>query len=158
VAVKLHPLLREDLVLAPLKGRGRDDVIREMAEHLQSRADAAPGADIATKLLEREGLGTTAIGGGVAIPHCKVGGLKAPVLALGVSREGVAFESPDGKSTHVVFLVVSPLENPNVNLRFLAAIAKLVRKSGGLASKLMRASTPGEAIQAIREEEERAHA
>lgn len=156
--MKLHPLLTEDLVLAPLKGRSRDDVIREMAERLQSRTDAGPGVDLTTKLLERERLGTTAIGGGIAIPHCKVGGLKAPFLVLGVSQEGVAFESLDGKSTHVVFLVVSPLENPNVNLSLLAAISKFVRKSRGLASKLMRASSPAEAIRAVREEEERAHA
>jgi PTS system nitrogen regulatory IIA component len=156
--VKLHSLLDEDLVLAPLKGRNRDDVIREMVEHLRSRTDAASGEDIAGKLLEREGLGTTAIGGGIAIPHCKVGGLKAPVLVLGLSREGVSFESVDGKAAHVVFLVVSPLEHPNVNLRVLAAIAKLARRSGALASKLMKAPTAGEAIRVLREEEERAHA
>jgi len=155
--VKLHSLLDEDLVLAPLKGRSRDDVLTEMVECLRHRTGAASGEDLLGKLLEREGLGTTAIGGGVAIPHCKVGGLKAPVLALGLSREGVAFDSVDGKDAHVIFLVVSPLEHPNTNLRLLASIAKLIRKSGTLSMKLLKAPTAREAIRVLREEEERAH-
>jgi PTS system nitrogen regulatory IIA component len=155
--MKLHPFLDEDLVLAPLKSRSRDDVLREMVERLPQRTVAASGEDLLGKLLEREKLGTTAIGGGIAIPHCKVGGLKAPVLALGLSREGVAFDSVDGKDTHVIFLVVSPLEHPNTNLRLLASIAKLVRRSGALSMKLLKAPTAGEAIRVLREEEEKAH-
>jgi PTS system nitrogen regulatory IIA component len=155
--VKLHSLLAEDLVLTPLKGRLRDDVLREMVERFARRTAVASGGDLLGKLLEREKLGTTAIGGGVAIPHCKVGGLKAPVLVLGLSREGVAFDSVDGKEAHVIFLVVSPLEHPNTNLRLLASIAKLVRKSGTLTTKLLKASNAGEAIRVLREEEDRAH-
>jgi PTS system nitrogen regulatory IIA component len=155
--MKLHPFLDEDLVLAPLKSRSRDDVLREMVERLPQRTVAASGEDLLGKLLEREKLGTTAIGGGIAIPHCKVGGLKAPVLVLGLSHEGVAFDSVDGKDTHVIFLVVSPLEHPNTNLRLLASIAKLVRRSGALSMKLLKAPTAGEAIRVLREEEEKAH-
>jgi PTS system nitrogen regulatory IIA component len=156
--MKIHPLLSEDLVLPGLKGRNRDDVLREMVERLRERANAAAGEDLFEKLLAREKLGTTAIGGGVAIPHCKVGGLKAPVLALGLSRRGVDFQSLDGRATHIIFLILSPLENPGVNLRVLASIAKLLRKSGTLAPKLVKAPTAGDALRALREEEDRAHA
>jgi len=154
--VKLHKLLREDMVLARLGGRTREDVLREMAEHVRARAALDEG--LHERLLAREELGTTAIGGGVAIPHCKAPGLKAPVLALGLSPEGVPFSSVDGRDTHVVFLVVSPLENPSVNLRVLASIAKLVRKSGDLAGKLLKAATSGEVVRVLGEEEDRAHA
>lgn len=155
--MKLHKLLGEDMVLARLQGRTRDDVLREMAEHVRARAGLDDG--LHERLLAREALGTTAIGGGVAIPHCRAAGLMGPVLALGLSREGVPFSALDGRDTHVVFLLVSPLENPAVNIRVLASIAKLVRKSGGLAAKLARAVTAGEALRVLREEEEeRAHA
>jgi len=156
--MKLHPLLSEDLVLPRLKGRDRDGILREMVVHLRGRVDADPGDDLLEKLLAREKLGTTAIGGGVAIPHCKVGGLKAPVLLLGLSRRGVDFQSLDGRATHIIFLVLSPLENPGVNLRVLASIAKLLRKSGTLASKLVKAPTAEDALRTLREEEDRAHA
>ena len=154
--MKLHKLLGEDMVLAPLQGRTREDVLREMAEHVRSRAGLDDG--LHDRLLAREALGTTAIGHGVAIPHCRAAGLKAPVLALGLSRDGVPFSSVDGQDAHVVFLVVSPLENPAVNIRILASIAKLVRKSAGLVAKLLKAATPGEALGVLREEEDRAHA
>jgi PTS system nitrogen regulatory IIA component len=156
--VKLHSLLNEDLVLAPLRGRTRDDVLREMVEHFEGLKGPVPGEDLLGKLLAREGLGTTAIGGGVAIPHCKVGGLKSPVLVLGVSPAGVSFRSVDGEDAHIIFLVVSPLEHPNVNLRVLAAIAKLVRKSRTLAPRLMKAPSAADALRTLREEEEAVHA
>ncbi|MEN6311540.1 MAG: PTS sugar transporter subunit IIA, partial [Acidobacteriota bacterium] len=145
------------LVVVPLAGRSRDEVLREMVDRLRS-CHAADGQDILAKLLEREGLGTTAIAGGVAVPHCKIAGLKAPVLALGVSRQGVAFQSIDGKSTHVIFLIVSPLEQPNVNLRLLASIAGLVRKSEVLPVRLRNAATAGEALRVLHEEEDGHHA
>ncbi len=155
--MKLHSLLAEDLVLTPLRGRSKDDILREMVERLSLRPGVFFGEDLLGKLLEREKLGTTAIGAGVAIPHCKVGGLKAPVLVLGLSREGVAFDAVDGKEVHVIFLAVSPLENPNTNLGLLASIAKLVRRSRALSAKLLKAPNAGEAIRVLREEEDKVH-
>jgi PTS system nitrogen regulatory IIA component len=152
--MRLHPLLSEDMVLPHLEGRSRDDVLREMADHIRYRKGPAVDEDLFEKLLAREGLGTTAIGRGVAIPHCKVNGLRNPILALGLSPEGIPFRSVDGENAHVIFLVVSPLDHPNVNLRILAAIAKLVRKSGDLARKLLGAPTSQDVLRTLREEEE----
>jgi PTS system nitrogen regulatory IIA component len=156
--MRLHSLLTDDLVLAELRGRDRESVLNEMVEHLRGLGDIGPEDDLLGKLLAREALGTTAIGGGIAIPHCRLSGLKAPVLLLGLSRGGVSFESVDGGDTHVIFLLVSPLESPNVNLRVLASIAKLSRRSRTLAAKLLRAPTVGEALRVLREEEDGGHA
>ncbi len=154
--MKLHKLLGEDMVLVRLEGRTRDDILREMAEHVRVRAGLDDG--LHERLLAREALGTTAIGGGVAIPHCRAAGLKAPVLALGLSRDGVPFASVDGGATHVVFLLVSPVENPAANLRVLASIAKLVRKANGLVDRLVGAATAGDALRLLREAEDGGHA
>lgn len=156
--MRLHSLLTDDLVLAELRGRDRESVLNEMVEYLRSRGGFDPDDDLLGKLLAREALGTTAIGGGIAIPHCRLSGLKAPVLLLGLSRGGVSFESVDGGDTHVIFLLVSPLESPNVSLRVLASIAKLSRRSRTLAAKLLRAPTAGEALRVLREEEGGGHA
>jgi PTS system nitrogen regulatory IIA component len=156
--VKLHSLLTEGMVLARLRGRSREAVLEEMVEHLRGRKGSSFGDDLLEKLLAREGLGTTAIGGGIAIPHCKVESLKAPVLVLGMSQDGVSFGSVDGEDTHVIFLLISPLENPNVNLRVLAAIAKLARRSRTLTGKLLQAPTTAGVLEVLREEEDGAHA
>lgn len=156
--VKIHALLDEGLIVPRLEAGDRAGVLREMSKKLEARY--APGLDgtLLDKLLKREELGTTAIGKGVAVPHCRAKGLKVPALLLGLSPEGVAFEAVDGKPSHVFFLLVSPEDNPGAGLRLLAAIAGLVRRSRSLSSKLVKAPTAAEIIEALRAEEEKARA
>jgi PTS system nitrogen regulatory IIA component len=156
--MKLHALLDDGLILPRLEARDRTGVLREMAARLEARH--APGLDdtLLDKLLKREELGTTAIGKGVAVPHCRAKGLKVPALLLGLSPDGVAFDAVDGKPSHVFFLLVSPEDNPGAGLRLLAAIAGLVRRSRGLSSKLIKAPTPEAIIGALRAEEEKPRA
>jgi PTS system nitrogen regulatory IIA component len=153
--VKLHALLEEDLILSRLQARDRAGVLREMAGALSSRRAGEIDADLLDKLLKREELGTTAIGNGVAVPHCRAKGVKSPALLLGLSREGVAFEAIDGKLSHVFFLLVSPEDNPGSGLRLLAAIAALTRTSKSLASKLLKASSAVDVLKVLRAEEEK---
>jgi len=156
--MKLHALLDDGLVLPRLEAHDRTGVLREMAARLEARH--APGLDdsLLDKLLKREELGTTAIGKGVAVPHCRAKGLKVPALLLGLSPDGVAFDAVDGKPSHVFFLLVSPEDNPGAGLRLLAAIAGLVRRSRGLSSKLIKAPTPEAIIGVLRAEEEKPRA
>jgi len=156
--VKLHSLLDEDLVLFRLEARDRDGILREMSAALEARHKAVLGGGLLDKLLRREGLGTTAIGHGVAIPHCRTKALKSPVLLLGLSKEGVHFEAVDGKLSHVFFLLVSPEDNPGAGLRLLAAIAALTRKCRMLASKLLKAATAAAVLKTLRAEEEKTRA
>jgi PTS system nitrogen regulatory IIA component len=153
--VKLHALLEEDLILSRLQARDRAGVLREMAGALSSRRAGEMDVDLLDKLLKREDLGTTAIGNGVAVPHCRAKGIKSPALLLGLSREGVAFEAVDGKLSHVFFLLVSPEDNPGSGLRLLAAIAALTRTSRSLASKLLKAPTAVDVLKVLRAEEEK---
>jgi len=112
-------------------------------------------AGLLDKLLERERLGSTAIGGGWAIPHGKVEGLAVPVVVLGVSPWGVDFAAPDGKLCRGFVLAVSAAETPGQNLRILAATAQLLRRSKDLLPRIAAAGTRREILALIREEEER---
>jgi len=153
--VTLHSLLDESLVLHRLAARDREGILREMSANLEARHGSVLGGALLDSLLKREDLGTTAIGRGVAIPHCRTKGLKSPILLLGLSREGVPFEAVDGKPTHVFFLLVSPEDNPSAGLRILAAIATLTRKSRTLAAKLLKAPTGVDVLNILRVEEEK---
>jgi len=155
---KLHTLLDDSSILPRLEARDRAGVLRELSERLESLYSPDLDGTLLDKLLKREELGTTAIGKGVAVPHCRAKGIKAPALLLGLSPDGVAFEAVDGKLSHVFFLLVSPEDNPGAGLRLLAAIAGLTRKSRSLASKLLKAPTAGEVIEALRAEEDKPHA
>jgi mannitol/fructose-specific phosphotransferase system IIA component (Ntr-type) len=154
--MKLHALLDETLVLPRLEARDREGVLREMAGTLTGRQGGGFEGDLLDKLLRREEMGTTAIGHGVAVPHCRAAGLKAPALLLGLSREGVPFAAVDGELSHVFFLLVSPEDNPGAGLRLLAAIAALTKTSRTLASKLVKAPTAADVLNVLRAEEEKA--
>lgn len=153
--MKLHSLLAEDLVLLDLKSRSREDVLREMVGHLKTKNRITKDKDLYEKLIQREKLGSTAIGDGVAIPHCKLKGIKAPLFLLGVSKQGVSFDSLDGKPSHIFFVVISSPDNPGMNLQALAAIAKLVRKAAALPRRILEAKSSKAAIEIVREEEEK---
>jgi PTS system nitrogen regulatory IIA component len=155
--VKIHTLLDEGLVLPRLAARDRPGVLREMSERLEARVPGLDGT-LLERLLKREELGTTAIGKGVAVPHCRAQGIKMPALLLGLAPEGVAFEAVDGKPSCVFFLLVSPEDNPGSGLRVLAAIAGLVRRSRSLTAKLLKPQTASGVIEALRAEEERVRA
>jgi PTS system fructose-specific IIA component/PTS system nitrogen regulatory IIA component len=77
--------------------------------------------------LNREELGSTGIGRGVAVPHTKHGSVEQLVGTVGVSREGVDFDSLDGEKVFVLFLLVSPLDRPGDHLRALENISRQLR-------------------------------
>jgi mannitol/fructose-specific phosphotransferase system IIA component (Ntr-type) len=153
--VKIHTLLAENLVMPALVSQGRDAVLREMVDFLKEKGIITRDQELYERLIQREKLGSTAIGDGIAIPHCKLKEVKNPLVAVAISRKGTDFESIDGKPTHIFFLVVSHPDNPSLNLQILAAIAQLVRKSASLPKKILGAKGARRVIEVIREEEEK---
>jgi mannitol/fructose-specific phosphotransferase system IIA component (Ntr-type) len=153
-SLKVHPLLDEGLILPRLKASDRDGALREMAEVLESHLKGCQAGAIFEKLVQRENLGSTAVGEGYAIPHCKVKSLGSPAVLLAVSPAGLDFGAADGVPTHVFFLTASPAENPGQSLQVLAAVAQLIRRSPQLLKRIRRARSGREIIEAVREEEE----
>jgi len=153
--LKIQNLLVHDMILLGLESKEREDVLREIVGFLKKRNRIAREKDLYEKLIQREKLGSTAIGGGVAIPHCKLKGIKDPVVMLAISKSGVNFHSLDGKPSHLFFLVASSPDNPSLNLQILAAIAHLVRKANSLLKKVLEAENVPEILDIIREEEEK---
>jgi len=143
------------MILLGLESREREEAMKEMIAFLKKRNRITKEKDLYEKLLQREELGSTAIGEGVAIPHCKMKGIKEPVVMLAVSERGVNFHSIDGKPSHLFFLVVSSPDNPSLNLQILAAIAHLVRKANSLLKKILEAKSVPDILAIIREEEEK---
>lgn len=153
--MKIHTLLTEDMIIPEVLSQERDAALEEMVRHLKRKDRVRNDKELYEKLLQREKLGSTAIGSGIAIPHCKLKEAESPILALAVSKKGVRFEALDGKPTHLFFLVVSSPENPGQNLQILASIAHFVRKAGSLPKRIMAAKNPRKILEIIREEEER---
>ena len=113
-------------VLENLEVETKPEAIRAMVESLGNHG-AIPAAledELAAAVLKREGLGTTGIGAGVAIPHTKYPGLPRVVATLAYSRSGVEFDSLDGERVHLICLLISPSERPADHLLALQAISR----------------------------------
>ncbi len=154
--MRVYRLLTPERVLLNLKTKGVEDTLREISNFMEEKGIVSNGEELYRKLLDREKLGSTALPGGIAVPHCKLAELKEPQLTVAISPEGVDFNSSDGKLTHVFFTAVSPVDLPNLHLQILAAIAKLARYGKKrLIERLIAAKDEREVLQIIEEEENR---
>jgi len=77
--------------------------------------------------MAREALGSTAIGQGIAIPHGKCDCIKKLVGCLGVSKEGIKFDSLDGEPAYIFFLLIAPVDSAGPHLKALARISRLLK-------------------------------
>ncbi len=118
--------LRPSLILANILGTDKDSVLREFSRAISLETNIKED-HIYDSLREREMLGSTAIGEGIAIPHGKVNGLTEPVIAVGVSQKGVPFDALDGKNVHLFVVILTPSSEDTVHLNLLARLARILR-------------------------------
>lgn len=151
--MKLTEVLTEDLVKMDLEARTRDGAIRELVQLLSGRGKIAPAdlESVANTVLEREHLGSTAIGRGVAIPHAKTPAVHEFVAAFGRSRAGIDFSAVDGEPVHLVFILISPPDSQRAHLKALAHISRLLSKQD-LRAHIMAAKSPAEIIRLLSDE------
>lgn len=153
--MKLHNLLMRDMIIPELESQGTEGVLKEIVIFLKKKKKISKEKELYEKLIQREKLGSTAIGEGVAIPHCKIKGVKNSIVLLAISKKGVDFHSLDGKPSYIFFLVVTSPDNPSVNLQILAAIAHLVRKANSLVKKILTAKNISAILDIVHTEEEK---
>jgi nitrogen PTS system EIIA component len=125
--VALDSLIGPELIFPELQGSDRPTVLQDLAERIAGLGLVRDADALYQKLWEREQLGSTGIGSGVAIPHCKMKGLERAVLAVGLLRKGVDFGAVDDEPVRVLFLLVSPNDSPAEHLQALAAISRWVK-------------------------------
>jgi PTS system nitrogen regulatory IIA component len=150
--VKISDLLQDDLVIEEIKATDKIGVIREFAGLLQAAGRVKDAEALVRVLLERESLGSTGIGDGVAIPHGKMGVINDMVVAFGRSSQGVDFHSLDAKPVHLFFLLVTPNDKPGDHLKALARISRIL-KNPVLRENLKRTSDRQELKRLISEED-----
>lgn len=120
-------MLKSEYILEELKATNKRDVLAELIGVIAKRASACDPEAMLRIFLEREQLGSTGIGDGIAIPHGKLAGLDATVVAFGRSRKGVAFEALDGKPVHLFFLLAAPENSAGLHLKALAKISRMLK-------------------------------
>jgi PTS system nitrogen regulatory IIA component len=145
-------LLQDVLVIEEIKATDKIGVIREFAGILQATGRVTDAEALVRVLLERESLGSTGIGDGVAIPHGKLSFISNMVVAFGKSSRGVDFQSLDAKPVYLFFLLVTPDNKPGDQLKALARISRIL-KNPVLRENLKRTSDRQELKRLIYEED-----
>jgi nitrogen PTS system EIIA component len=123
----LREFLSKDLLLPDLQARNKREVLAELVSALARKWPDFDAGTAFRVLRDRESLGSTGIGDGVAIPHGKLEGLERIVLVVGRSLSGVDFDALDHKPCHIFFMVLAPEQVAGMHLRILASITRLLK-------------------------------
>jgi PTS system nitrogen regulatory IIA component len=151
--MKLSEIIEEEDIISDLKASDKKSVLEELAEVISNHEPSINKKDIVKVLVERERLGTTGIGDGVAIPHGKLNGVKQPLISFGRSKKGMDFDAMDGQPAYLFFLLIAPENSSGIHLEILARIAKILKNSA-FRKKLMEADTRKECYQTIIQNDE----
>lgn len=127
--MKISELLNPQAVIAELQATDKREALEELTDTLLSLVPELDRSRVLAVLCEREKLGSTGIGDGVAIPHGKITGLSSLQLVFARSSKGVDFESMDGQRAQLFFLLIAPEGAVGVHLKTLARISKLLKDS-----------------------------
>ncbi|MBL8848749.1 MAG: cation:proton antiporter [Planctomycetaceae bacterium] len=123
---RLLEAFSQRLFLRDLSARSRREAIHELV--IAACQSAGLDADsIEFSAWEREQTAATGIGNGVALPHARVSGLGAPLVAVGLSEAGIDFDAPDGEPAHAIFLILTPREEPNAQLQLASELSRKFR-------------------------------
>ena len=152
--MKIAEVLTPERILPNLCGQDKPQILTELATCLTVDQREINLSALKAVLAERERLGSTAIGDGIAIPHGKISGVKQIVGVFGRCAKGVDFDSLDGNPTHLFFLLVAPEDSASLHLKALARVSRLLRDNS-FRDQLLSAAEASEIYRLILEEDDR---
>jgi len=150
--MKFADFVNNGAIRANLESDDKEGVIRELAKSLVESNEISEDAfeSIVKAILKREELGSTGIGRGIAVPHTKHPSVDQLVGTVGVSQEGVDFNSLDGEKVQLFILLISPPDRPGDHLRALENISRQLRDE--TFCRFLKQSKTAEDIQQLLDE------
>ena len=152
--MKITELMNKDLIIPMLVAKTKKEALKELVDCVVRKESKVDSTELLRVLLEREELGSTGIGDGIAIPHGKIKKIENLIVSFGRSLDGVDFQSMDGKPTHIIFLLIAPETSAGIHLKALARISRLLKDSSFRRS-IMGATTSQEIYDIIAQEDEK---
>ena len=148
--MKLNKYIVPSCIIVGLSADDKWQAIDKLLNGLADAGAVQDRAQVREDLFAREKKMSTGMEGGLALPHAKSDGAKTLAVAVGISSEGIDFDSLDGNPAHVLFLVVSRKDISGPHIQCLAEIARLYR-DGACRRRLLRSSRPEDVIKALAE-------
>lgn len=153
--MKIQDLLRKDVMLLDLQETEKTAVIEEMIQSLVDHGYVTDFETFKEGILAREGLTSTGLGDGIAMPHSKNSAVKEATVLFAKSNKGVDYESLDGQPTDLFFMIAAPEGANDTHLAALAELSQYLMKDG-FADKLRKVSSPDEVIALFDQASEKA--
>jgi len=151
--MQITDMFKKEYIIEELKANSKRAVLGELSEIFTRYHTGIQNESMVEVLLDREKLGSTGIGDGIAIPHGKLKGLDSLVISFGRSREGIDFDAIDGKPVHIFFLLMAPESSTGQHLKALAKISRML-KDQEFRNSLMSAKNAEELYRKIAEKDE----
>jgi fructose-specific phosphotransferase system IIA component len=148
--MSIQELLTDSLIKSDLRGENKYQVIEELLDLLVAEHKITDKETCLKDLYEREQYLSTGLENGLAIPHAKTVATGDLLISFGISRQGLDFNSLDGKPAHFIFLVVSPRDVAGPHIQILAQISRNF-KDDNLPDRLMNAGTNKEILKIVNE-------
>jgi len=139
---------KKSFILKELRSSCKTAVLAEMVQPLTAGNGGVDRESVVNVLLEREKMGSTGIGDGIAIPHGKMSGVESMRVGFGRSAGGIDFDALDGKPVHLFFLLLAPEASSGSHLRALAKISRML-KDNDFKNALMKAESDDDIYQII---------
>ncbi len=146
--VNLSAILKKKYIGPSLKGANKKEILTELVGLITESGKIKDEKAFLKSVLDREKLGSTGIGNGVAMPHAKSEAVRSCILAFGRVESGIDFGALDGEKTFLFFLLASPKDEVGSHLKIMARIAHLINDKF-IVDSLKRAKTQDEILRII---------
>lgn len=151
----LGDLIKPEAIYAPVRAKNKKQALQELSEKA-AKLTGLQARDILETLMQREHLGSTGVGRGIAIPHGRVRGLKKIVTLFARLAEPIPFDALDDEPVDLIFLLLAPEDAGADHLKALARISRLLRNQGSIEK--LRGAQDKAAIYAVLMEPATSHA
>jgi PTS system nitrogen regulatory IIA component len=152
--MKILDILAPNAIIPAMRATTKSEALQELATLLATLHPEIDGVRLFQVLMDREALGSTAIGEGIAIPHGKMPGVTNVIAAFGRSPDGLPFDSLDGNPTRLFFVLVAPEDSAGIHLKALARVSRLL-KDKSFRDRLAVGGTQEQLFAIIKEEDEK---
>lgn len=150
--MKITDILEKDCIVEELTSRDKKGILEELVAVLVENGRLTNKEKPVQVLLERERLGSTGMGDGIAIPHGKLKEIQGILCSFGRSREGIDFQAIDEKPSHLFFMLLAPEESASEHLQALARLSRIL-KDAQFRKRLMKATSKEEIYRLIADED-----
>ncbi len=151
--MNLSDYVTKDLIIKIDGNLSKEEVLKLMVKELASKGLIKDEDEALSALIEREKLGSTAVGDEIAIPHAKVKEIEDILIMIAISDNGIDFDAVDGKDVKIFFLVLASSKKLNLHLKTLARISRLI-KATDFKNKVLNEKPDEDRILEILNEEE----